>query len=177
MPLQAPFDVEKVCELLGKLVDAVKAGAKHQARPEAEKHQELKVELCDVKVELRDLKQVVLASVRNVAEPQAPCVEGVFQTPSAEAVKAGAQHQVRSTRPSLALRASFYSLRKRSFNSLVGLWASVPGPFGTSLGLRPSLHGQVRRPIIEPKWALSVKYRPSADTSRHKFFLNCFYLY
>ena len=82
VPLQAPFDVEKVCKLLGKLVDAVKAGAKHQEVAD------LKVELCDVKVELRDLKQVVLASVRNVAEPQAPCVEGVFQTPSAEAVKA-----------------------------------------------------------------------------------------
>ena len=91
VPLQAPFDSEKVCKLLSKLVD----------------------EVADLKVEFRDLKQQVLANVPSRGEYglRQPRVDGVFHTPSIEqapvvaeptspaskAVKAGAKHQAEST--------------------------------------------------------------------------------
>ena len=76
-PLQAPFDTDKVCELLSKLIDEV-ADLKVEHCDLKKGIADLKVELCDLKVVFSDLKQVVLA---NVAE-QRP--EKGFQTPGGE---------------------------------------------------------------------------------------------
>ena len=89
--MQATLGVEKVCELLYKLVS----------------------EVADLKVEFRDLKQQVLANLPSRGEYglRQPRVDGVFQTPSIEqapvvaehtspaskAVKAGAKQQAEST--------------------------------------------------------------------------------